>query len=208
MLCIAVIWQDKPTGIADHKTANEFFYRSDELQIIQGGFIRATESSKTEEIITGVCTFGNCPVEKKEYENDSFIQETSATGSPAVYTEVQEEQEEEYYDDTEELIEEQYQEYDETYYSPSYFMKIGIIYWRGWAWTWYSERVLPGNGLHIPGRYTDDTYGYVRDGDGYICLASDSLAYGTVVQTPFGSPGKVYDEVGGDDSIIDVYVGW
>ena len=91
-------------------------------------------------------------------------------------------------------------------YSPSYFRTMGMIEWGDWTWTWYSERVLPGEGLHIPGRYTD-SQGYVRDEDGYLCLASSALDHGTVVDTPFGSPGKVYDS-GCDYYILDVYVGW
>jgi len=104
-------------------------------------------------------------------------------------------------------IEDHPQEYDAALYSPSYFRRMGIIYWGGWTWTWYSERVLPGTGLNIPGRYTDDM-GYVRDGDGYICLASDSLGYGAVINTPFGGHGKVYDCGCGSYDIVDVYVGW
>lgn len=104
-------------------------------------------------------------------------------------------------------FEEPFQEYDAALYSPSYFRRMGVIYWNGWTWTWYSERVLPGTGLSIPGRYTDDM-GYVRDGDGYICLASDSLGYGAVINTPFGGQGKVYDCGCGSYDIVDVYVGW
>ena len=91
-------------------------------------------------------------------------------------------------------------------YSPSEFRRDGVEYANGYRWTWYSERVLPGGGLDIPGRYTDDQ-GYVRDGDGYVCLASDDLEQGTVVETPFGSEGKVYDS-GCDSGTLDVYVGW
>lgn len=90
-------------------------------------------------------------------------------------------------------------------YSASYFRNMGVIWWNGWRWTWYSERVLPGTGLIIPGRHTEG--GYVRDGDGYICLASDALSYGTVIETPFGAYGRVYD-CGCDYDTIDVYVGW
>ena len=92
------------------------------------------------------------------------------------------------------------------YYSPSEFRVLGVIYWGNWRWTWYSERVLPGGGLHIPGRYTD-SLGYVRDEYGYLCLASEALPWGTVVDTPFGSPGRVYDN-GCDYDVLDVYVGW
>lgn len=68
----------------------------------------------------------------------------------------------------------------------------GVIHALGNKWTFYSERVLPGHGLNIPGRHTSG--GFVRDGSGYIVLAANSgIAHGTVVNTPFGSPGKVYD---------------
>ena len=90
-------------------------------------------------------------------------------------------------------------------YSPSYFRRAGRISWGGWQWTWYSERILPGYGLRIPGRHTDAD-GYVRDANGYLCLASDVLRKGTVIETPFGGYGKVYDC--GCGSLIDVYVGW
>lgn len=91
-------------------------------------------------------------------------------------------------------------------YAPSELMSAGVIYWNGWRWTWYSQRVLPGGGLNIPGRHVDGS-GYVCDGDGYICLACGSLGYRTVVSTPFGKSGKVYDfcETGGT---LDVYVDW
>ena len=91
-------------------------------------------------------------------------------------------------------------------YSPFDFQFAGVIYWGGYRWTWYSQRVLPGGGLNIPGRYTDGQ-GYVRDGDGYICLASNDLSYGSVVDTPFGGAGKIYD-CGCPSGTLDVYVGW
>ena len=92
-------------------------------------------------------------------------------------------------------------------YSPAYFRQAGRIPWGGWSWTWYSERILPGYGLRIPGRHTD-ALGYVRDGDGYLCLASDVLRKGTVIETPFGGYGRVYDCGCGNDYTVDVYVGW
>ena len=91
-------------------------------------------------------------------------------------------------------------------YSPSYFRRAGVLHWNGWRWTWYSERILPGHGLRIPGRHTD-AQGYVRDGNGYLCLASDAIRRGTVIDTPLGSLGKVYD-CGCGMTTIDVYVGW
>lgn len=83
----------------------------------------------------------------------------------------------------------------------------GAIYYDGHKETYYSERVLPGTTLPIPGRHTAND-GTVRDGDGYICLAANSsyLAKGTVVKTSMG-PGKVYD-TGCASGIVDIYTNW
>ncbi len=91
-------------------------------------------------------------------------------------------------------------------YSPSYFRRAGVIKWNGWKWTWYSQKVLPGKGLKIPGRHVDSN-GYVCDKNGYICLASTSRPKGTIVSTPFGKKGKVYDS-GCAKGVMDVYVNW
>lgn len=91
-------------------------------------------------------------------------------------------------------------------YAPSDLYNQGRLYWGNYQYTWYSERVLPGYGLAIEGRHTDAD-GFVCDGDGYICVAASSLNKGTVVDTPFGRQGKVYD-TGCDWGVIDVYVGW
>lgn len=90
------------------------------------------------------------------------------------------------------------------YVSPQTFKGYGVFRWHGYKWTWYSERVLPGPGLRIPGRWSD-TY-FVRDGDGNICLASSDLAKGTYVMTPWGQ-GRIYD-CGCAHGTIDVYVTW
>ena len=89
-------------------------------------------------------------------------------------------------------------------YSANKFKNIGVVYWNGWKWTWYSQRVLPGGGLRIPGRHVDNN-GYVCDGNNYICLASSTLPYGNVINTPFGKQGKIYDTGCAADT-IDVYV--
>jgi len=83
----------------------------------------------------------------------------------------------------------------------------GAIYYDGHKETYYSERVLPGTSLPIPGRHTADD-GTVRDGDGYICLAANTsyLSKGTVVKTSMG-PGKVYD-TGCASGIVDIYTNW
>lgn len=98
----------------------------------------------------------------------------------------------------------------EKLYSASYFRRMGKLRWGGFEWTWYSEKVLPGNGLNIQGRHNDND-GYVCDENDYICIASDDYSNGTVVDTPLGKQGKVYDHLTDDRSrkgIIDVYVGW
>ena len=91
-------------------------------------------------------------------------------------------------------------------YAPTDLMVAGVINWGGWRWTWYSQQVLPGGGLNIPGRHVDGS-GYVCDGDGYICLASGSHGYGTVLATPVGRQGKVYDFCA-TPGTIDVYTNW
>lgn len=78
----------------------------------------------------------------------------------------------------------------------------GIIWWNGYKFTYYSQSVLPGGGLRIPGRHVNED-GYVADGDGYIVLANDAPK-GTVIPTPFGYYGKVYDR-GTVGNHFDVY---
>lgn len=88
-------------------------------------------------------------------------------------------------------------------YSAGDLQSQGVIYSDGWRWTWYSQNVLPGGGLNIPGRHVDEN-GYVCDESGYICIASSSLSKGTVVSTPFGKEAKVYDSGCASDT-LDVY---
>lgn len=44
--------------------------------------------------------------------------------------------------------------------------------------------------------------------NGFLCLASDVHKRGTILETPFGGHGKVYDCWCGNNYTIDVYVGW
>lgn len=128
--------------------------------------------------------------------------------------EVKEEETEETQEETEETEETQERPAEETekevpsgnsdYYSASDLRFMGEIYSGGYRWTWYSQNVLPGGGLNIPGRHVDEN-GYVCDGNGRICLASGDYGYGTVVPTPFGKEGCVYDS-GCDSGTLDVYV--
>lgn len=89
-------------------------------------------------------------------------------------------------------------------YSAKYFKRMGVIRWKGWKWTWYSQRILPGRGLKIPGRHVDK-HGYIVDRKGYIVLAHKTLRKGKIVKTPFGRKGKIYDRCP-SAGIMDVYV--
>lgn len=83
------------------------------------------------------------------------------------------------------------------------FMFRGVVYWSGYKFTYYSEKVLPGGGLRIPGRHVN-TDGYVTDEEGYIVLAGDA-PMGSVFETPFGYKGKIYDR-GTSGNHLDVYI--
>lgn len=67
----------------------------------------------------------------------------------------------------------------------------GIIFWEGFKFSYYSERILPGPGLNIPGRHTSQ--GFVRDENEYLVLASNIYPMGTILATPFGASGVVRD---------------
>jgi len=88
-------------------------------------------------------------------------------------------------------------------YTLSEFLRAGRISWNDYTFTYYSQRVLPGGSLKIPGRHVNAD-GYVSDGSGYICLAG-SAPYGTVYDTPFGYQGKIYDR-GTSGNHLDVYI--
>ena len=91
-------------------------------------------------------------------------------------------------------------------YTSAEFLYHGVVNWGGWRWTWYSQNVLPGGALDIPGRHVDEN-GYICDENEFICLASGSLEKGTIVETPFGKKGKVYD-CGCAADTLDVYTNY
>ncbi|MBO7729247.1 MAG: hypothetical protein J6S31_00130 [Lachnospiraceae bacterium] len=93
--------------------------------------------------------------------------------------------------------------YDE-WYSADELRFLGVIYAGDFKWTWYSQNVLPGGGLQIPGRHVDEN-GYICDENDRICLASSDLEWGTIVTTPFGKEGCIYD-CGCASGTLDVYV--
>lgn len=99
-------------------------------------------------------------------------------------------------------------------YSESYYVcdnpltsSMGVKEFNGHRETYYSEHVLPGGGLNIPERHVADD-GTIRDGDGYICVASDFsyLDRYSILLTSLG-PAKVYD-TGCAYGTIDIYVSW
>lgn len=81
----------------------------------------------------------------------------------------------------------------------------GVVYYNGHRETYYSQKVLPGGGLDIPGRHVAED-GTVRDADGYICVASSDYSKGTVVETSLGTA-KVYDS-GCASGTVDIYTNW
>lgn len=99
--------------------------------------------------------------------------------------------------------------YSETYnlFSNALTSWRGAQYFDGHKETYYSEKVLPGYGLRIPGRHVADD-GTIRDEEGYIAVAADPafMSRGTVLMTSLG-PAKVYD-TGCAYGTIDIYVNW
>ena len=83
------------------------------------------------------------------------------------------------------------------------FKSLGVIKWNGYTYKYYSQRVLPGGGLKIPGRHVDNYF--VCDEEDYICVAAhpDQFDKGDIVDTPFGE-GKVYDACP-EKNVIDIY---
>ena len=98
-------------------------------------------------------------------------------------------------------------EYSARYTNGGLTKKRGAIYYNGHRETYYSEKVLPGNGLRIPGRHVADD-GTIRDEEGYICVAADPgfMSKGSILITSLG-PAKVYDS-GCAYGTIDIYVSW
>lgn len=89
--------------------------------------------------------------------------------------------------------------------SAAEFQWLGVVSDERHIYTWYSERVLPGGGLadlNANGRHSEG--GFVKDGDGYIAVASCDYEKGTVIDTPFGQA-KVYDTGYLAPGQVDVY---
>lgn len=94
-----------------------------------------------------------------------------------------------------------------TYSSNRLSVSRGALYFNGHKETYYSEKVLPGNSLNIPGRHVADD-GTIRDENGFICVAANPeyMPRHAILITSLG-PAKVYD-TGCDYGTIDIYVSW
>ncbi|MBR2833695.1 MAG: hypothetical protein IKE75_04655 [Bacilli bacterium] len=156
----------------------------------------------------------------KEEEKEEVKEETSETKKPDIITKEEVKQEvlapAKAYKDmtTEELVQAINDGNFKLEYSAVYSLGIsglskakGAMYFEGHKETYYSQRVLPGTSLNIPGRHVADD-GTVRDGSGYIVVAANTsyLSRGTIVKTSLG-PGKVYDS-GCASGIVDLYTNW
>ena len=108
------------------------------------------------------------------------------------------------------LVEESYSEPDIPTcwqkYSCDRFKTLGRVQYGEYTYTWYSQRVLPGGGLNIPGRHLNE-HGLVADENEYVVLASDDFFKGAVLNTPIGIKGKVYDTGSGVGN-LDSYCDW
>lgn len=84
----------------------------------------------------------------------------------------------------------------------------GVVHFNNHKETYYSQKVLPGGGLNIPGRHVAAD-GTIRDADGYICISTNLnyMSKGSTTMTSLG-PAKVYDCGTMDVGTIDIYVDW
>ena len=80
----------------------------------------------------------------------------------------------------------------------------GVVNWGGYHFTWYSQNVLPGGGLNIPGRHVNSA-GFVCDGNGYI-VAATAFGRGATGNSPWGI-WKSYD-TGVSGNTVDLYTAW
>lgn len=93
---------------------------------------------------------------------------------------------------------------ERAYYTNDELLFQGEIYDGDTRYTYYSESVLPGGGLDIPGRHVED--GYVMDENGNVCVASCDYESGTQLEVPFGNgTAVVYDECP-ESGTVDIYV--
>lgn len=83
----------------------------------------------------------------------------------------------------------------------------GRFSYNGHTETYYSQKMLPGGGLRIPGRHVRYD-GVICDKDGYVCVASPNSydrSVRKVIDTSLGL-GKAYDYCPGGS--VDIYTNW
>lgn len=191
---------DSNSNIESSNSQNEKFFEKDSVKPdsktndISSKIYDSSEVQKIEQIDV---TYTEANSNQNYFEPEIINETQSELGAPIIESEPV---------IVEETITELNEPVVDAVYEPYDLYNQGRLYYGNYQYTWYSERVLPGYGLAIEGRHTDAD-GFVCDGDGYICVAASSLNKGTVVDTPFGRQGKVYD-TGCDWGVIDVYVGW
>jgi len=81
----------------------------------------------------------------------------------------------------------------------------GKVFFNGHYETYYSQRVLPGKGLKIPGRHVTGD-GLVRDQNNNICVATSLVEMGEGIATSLG-PGVRYDDCETPNT-VDIYTNW
>lgn len=194
------IFADSSSNIESSNSQNESSLKEDSVKL----------DSKADDVSSKIC---NCSEVQKIEQTEVAYTETNSNQTyfePEIINETQPELDAPIIESEPVIVEESSTELGEpvtdAVYDPYDLYNQGRLYYGDYQYTWYSERVLPGYGLVIDGRHTDAD-GFVCDGDGYICVAASSLNKGTVVDTPFGRQGKVYDS-GCDWGVIDVYVNW
>jgi len=88
---------------------------------------------------------------------------------------------------------------------PPLTKRKGEVHFNGHIEKWYSQKVLPGKGLKIPGRHVGSG-GLVMDKDNYICVATTLVDDGEIIATSLGT-GKRYDSCD-EDNVVDIYTDW
>lgn len=182
------IWERQ--AFIDEKNA-EYIDKYNEDYEILGKFISDEDSKSLKSYAETISTSLTCKA----------IQENECKYNEIIEKAKEEKKKEEERIAAEKAAAEKRKRYGDGSVSFNQFMSAGVVHWSGYKFTYYSQSVLPGGGLSIPGRHVEG--GFVRDGDGYICVANDRPK-GTVLDSPWGAC-KIYDR-GTSGNHIDVYV--
>ena len=207
--------EDKTIEISNFYNDLEIKY--DELENEQETLVQENEELKsliTEEIIEEITTEEpereepTTAIKKEEVTTECVITTTTAP-TEEVTEEILEEP-----IAAEELTNDEYFEGVKLQYSAPYDItdnKLtatkGVVYFNGHKECYYTQTLLPGECLYLPGRHVAED-GTIRDGDGYICVAANLkfLPRYTKVMTTLG-PGIVYD-TGCAYGTVDIYTDW